>query len=93
MPRTRGGSNAATNVVTCCTRCNSLRQDLSLARWVALLKSLDVPEDVADAVLSRVARQTAKPLDRAAGRRLAAAVADPIWGFSKYIRPPETDDE
>lgn len=92
-PRVRGGSHAATNLVTCCTACNVARGDLSLRRWVRALIDLSVPEEVAAAIPGRVATQTKKPLDRVAGRRLAAAVSDPTWGFSKYIRQPENDDE
>jgi len=32
-PRNRGGSNAATNLVACCARCNSRRQYTPLRAW------------------------------------------------------------
>lgn len=33
IPRNCGGSNAATNLVACCARCNSRRQDTPLRAW------------------------------------------------------------
>jgi len=32
-PRSRGGSNEATNLITACVRCNSKRQDTPLAQF------------------------------------------------------------
>lgn len=33
-PRSKGGKNEPNNLVTCCTRCNSRRQDRALASWI-----------------------------------------------------------
>ena len=54
--RSQGGSNDATNLVTCCWSCNSARQDRELTA----------------AERRRAARAVAKPLDMTAGRRIAA---------------------
>lgn len=85
-PRSEGGSHAATNLVTCCTFCNSIRADRPLRAWVTFLRKRGVPAEVTRTIPRRVATQTKKPLDRAEGRRLAAAVSDPAWGFAKYIK-------
>jgi len=34
-PRSQGGADDARNLVTACRRCNSARQDMSLAQWAA----------------------------------------------------------
>jgi 5-methylcytosine-specific restriction endonuclease McrA len=57
-PRSQGGSDRPENLITACYSCNSARQD---APYPA-------------PVLRRVRAQTAKPLDRAAGRALAKGV-------------------
>lgn len=85
-PRTRGGSHAATNLVTCCTACNVARGDRSLGAWVTLLVEFGVPAEVAAAIPARVRAQAAKPLDRAEGRRLAKALRTRAWGFARYIQ-------
>lgn len=37
LPHNLGGSNGAKNLVTCCARCNSRRQDTRLAVWLRQL--------------------------------------------------------
>ena len=34
-PRSQGGSDSARNLVTACRRCNSARQDMTVAQWAA----------------------------------------------------------
>lgn len=34
-PRAKGGLDVATNIRVCCRRCNSAKQDMSLAQWSA----------------------------------------------------------
>ena len=46
-PRSKGGRNEAANLVTCCCRCNSSRQDRPLAAWlraVAEYRGMDEAE-------------------------------------------------
>jgi len=63
-----GGSNAPTNLVTCCRSCNSAKGALTQRTWLARL---------ADPSLARrVRRQAQRKLDRAEGRRLAAMRKD-----------------
>ena len=85
-PRSRDGTHVVTNLVTCCTACNTARADRGIRAWVTLLMEFGVPEDVASAIPARVRTQTAKPIDRAEGRRLAKALRVPSWGFAKYVR-------
>lgn len=86
VPRGRRGSNAAANLVTCCMACNALRADRSLKAWATFLRALGVPARVVRAIPRRVAAQTAKPIDRAAGRQLAALARNAQWGFSRYVK-------
>ena len=37
IPHSLGGGNAASNLVTCCARCNSRRQDTRLTVWLRRL--------------------------------------------------------
>lgn len=64
-----GGTNDATNLVTCCGSCNSAKQALSMRGWLGRLrdKGLDATK-----IGASVRRQVKRPLDRAEGRRLAA---------------------
>lgn len=34
-PRSQGGADVASNLVTACRRCNTARQDMSVAQWSA----------------------------------------------------------
>lgn len=69
-----GGSNDATNLVTCCRSCNSAKGALTMRTWLARLaaKGMD-----AAALRRRVTRQSKRTLDRAEGRRLAALRTTP----------------
>lgn len=64
-----GGTNDATNLVTCCRSCNSAKGALTMRSWLRRLADGGV--DAAQ-LRRRVARQSKRPLDRAEGRRLAA---------------------
>jgi hypothetical protein len=69
-PRNHGGSNSATNLVCCCARCNSRRQDTPLAQWafgVGLERAeATVAADVddRDAVVWEMARRLADEIRR-----------------------------
>jgi hypothetical protein len=69
IPSVLGGSNAPSNLVCACQRCNSRRQDTALTVWLAQLAAEGV--DV-DGIARRVRNQTRRQLDRAAGLTLAA---------------------
>lgn len=64
-----GGTNEATNLVTACVSCNSAKSDLTTRAWFAALREKGVSTETLGA---RIRRQTARPLDRAEGRRLLA---------------------
>ncbi len=66
IPRSQGGSDRPDNLVTACWDCNSARQD----------------QPYPANVLPRVRAALARPLDRAAGRALAAGVDlyNPLFG-------------
>lgn len=72
-----GRDNSPANLVTCCVRCNSSKQALPKREWYAVLRGRGV--NIA-ALRRRIARQTARPIDRERGRFLASA------------KPEEDDD-
>lgn len=61
-PRSKGGSNDATNLVTACKMCNSVRGDRPLSQWLRLVAEL-TGEDVA-AIRRRVQSLRRKSLDK-----------------------------
>lgn len=62
LPRSKGGSNDATNLVTACKMCNSIRGDRPLAQWLRLVADL-TGEDV-EALRRRVQSLRRKSLDK-----------------------------
>lgn len=83
MPCELGGSSKHDNLVTCCQKCNDRKQAMSLRGFLALLASEGV--DVA-ALRAKVRAALATELDRAEGRRLAAA-EDKKYGVQPGRRP------
>lgn len=69
-----GGTNAPSNLVTCCRSCNSAKGALTMRTWLRRLadKGMDTKT-----LSRRVRRSAARPLDRAEGRRLAALRSTP----------------
>lgn len=65
-----GGTNAPSNLVTCCLSCNSAKQDATTREWFTALRDRGVDTTL---IASRIRRQTARKLDRAMGRQLLAA--------------------
>lgn len=65
------GCNLPMNVVTCCYRCNSAKQDKSLTKWYKYMRE-ELRADT-NAVRRRVRRALAKDIDRDLGRRMAEA--------------------
>lgn len=65
-----GGGNESENLVTACLSCNSSKQDLTTREWFAALRDRGI--DTAK-VGPRIRRLTAKPINKAAGKALAAA--------------------
>ena len=70
LPCELGGTNDTTNLITACLSCNSAKQDLPLQAWLSVLRDRGVNTD---GMAVRIRRTVARPLDRAEGRRLAAA--------------------
>lgn len=70
LPGTRGGTNHPSNLVTCCHWCNSIRQDSEMRHWLGRLEEQGY---VRATVRRRIARTTARPIDREMGRQLARA--------------------
>ena len=69
-PHSKGGSNKATNLVTCCTRCNSARQDrpvAEFARGVANYLGVDAAE-----IVAHVRRVRRRQLPRAEAKAMIA---------------------
>jgi 5-methylcytosine-specific restriction endonuclease McrA len=73
-PRALGGSNAPSNLLTCCLSCNSTKRDMSLAGWKLYLRE----RGLLTATLSRrVKLHLALPVDLVAGQALANARKGP----------------
>lgn len=70
QPRELGGGNEPSNLITACVSCNSARQALPLRAWLASLR--DKGRDT-KGLAARIRRLTAKPLDRAAAKKILAA--------------------
>ena len=70
LPCELGGTNDTTNLITACLSCNSAKQDRPLQAWLSVLRDRGVNTD---GMAVRIRRTVARPLDRAEGRRLAAA--------------------
>lgn len=68
VPTTKGGTNAPTNLVTCCKSCNDSKGRRDVESWIA--RRFD--ERMCAGILARVAAATSTSLDRAAGRRAVA---------------------
>lgn len=68
LDHVNGIDNAPSNLVTACPSCNSSRMDLPLAEWLTR-RFPDRTER--GAIMKRVRRQIALPIDYAAGRHLA----------------------
>lgn len=71
-PRSQGGTNDVSNLITACKPCNSRRQDRSVVQYAfavaAYLGTLTGVELVRD-----IAARTARPLDLSKARELIAA--------------------
>lgn len=62
-----GGTNEASNLVTCCVSCNSSKRDLTMRAWYAILRDRGVDTS---AIATRIRRQIRIRLDLTEGRRL-----------------------
>jgi hypothetical protein len=69
-PHAKGGDNGPGNLVTCCLNCNKSKQDASMKAWFARLRAKGV---ITRTLSGRITRRRRKPLDRKAGRQIAAA--------------------
>jgi 5-methylcytosine-specific restriction endonuclease McrA len=70
QPVATGGTDAASNLVTCCGDCNSLKRDMSLTGWALYLRERGLKTA---AMVRRVKAQLQKPVDLAAGKAAAKA--------------------
>lgn len=69
-PVSKGGTNATSNLVTCCSRCNSSRGNRSVAEFaVAVAGYLNHGTD-ANEITAHVRRTTRRVLPRAEARKL-----------------------
>lgn len=65
-----GGTNEPSNLVTCCSHCNSAKGARTKRGWLSYLRSHGID---ASRVARRIRALTRRPLDRTEGRRLEAA--------------------
>lgn len=68
----RGGGNEATNLVTCCARCNSRKQDKTMRAWYKALADEGVDADAVKKEVRRRIRRNLKP-HRATAKALIAS--------------------
>lgn len=74
VPRVLGGSNAADNLVVACNRCNALKNDHSVAEFVAILAATGVDRaSIGPRVRAQFVRGVAleSKLGRRAGRKVS----------------------
>jgi len=69
-PRTLGGSDEATNLVTACLECNAAKRDMTFDVFVMYLNAYG---RTTRGLAARVARQISRPIDLATGAALAKA--------------------
>jgi len=70
QPRSKGGRNDAANLVTCCKKCNSSRQDRPVRRFVRACA--DYLGDSADAILRQVENCRRRKIDVEAAKKIMA---------------------
>lgn len=87
IPRSRGGTNDAGNVVTACEDCNRRKSDRTLDEWIAqpsLYESRRLR-----GVRERVASALAKPIDLAAGKEhVGMRATNPLPHWKRPKREP-----
>ena len=84
-PRNLGGSNDATNLVACCARCNSRRQDTPLRQWafgigleraeLAVEQNIPHRDDVVGEVATRLAAEIVRRVRNETRRALPKLAA------------------
>jgi DNA polymerase/3'-5' exonuclease PolX len=73
-----GGPNTPDNLVLCCFKCNRLKHDLPLKKFVELLEAQGLnPKKV----YKRIKAQTDKPIDLAAGKAAILAQGRKLNGY------------
>lgn len=72
IPSSQGGSNKATNLVTCCHRCNSSRGDRPVEEFAEAVAGYVNHGVTAEQILADIAEHTARKLPRAEARELIA---------------------
>lgn len=77
--------NSPANLVTCCVRCNSSKQALPKRQWYAVLRERGVS---IPALRRRIARQTARPIDRERGRFLASVRPEEDEASASIVEAP-----
>lgn len=73
VPHSRGGSNEATNLVTCCSRCNSSRGQRSVPNFARAVAVYLNQHDTAQLIVNHVRACTRRQLDLAAAKAILAA--------------------
>lgn len=71
-PHSTGGSNDATNLVTCCMRCNSSRGNRDYRQFAEAVAAYVNHDVTAAAILAHIATTVQRPFDVAAAKALIA---------------------
>lgn len=69
VPRSAGGGNAASNLVTSCKSCNSARGDIEIDAWC---ETVTVDAEEAQALRAYIARQAKRKLERELAKQFIA---------------------
>jgi len=67
-----GGSNKASNLVTCCLSCNSSKRDLTIRQWFVVLRDRGIDTT---GMSDKIRRHTSRKLDMPAAKAILAARA------------------
>lgn len=84
-PRSKGGSNEATNLVTCCLRCNSSRGNRSVRSFCRVVAAYVNHGLTADVVERTVRNAAARKLDVPAAKALIAKRGTPAKVMAAQI--------
>jgi len=86
IPRSKGGSNTVTNLVTACSLCNSRRGDRPLAEWCRVVAEYIDHGVTADEVKRHVSNCRRRKLDRRTANRLIEARGSAAKVMASIIR-------
>lgn len=92
IPRSRGGTNESTNVVTACEDCNTHKSDRTVAEWLAQ-GDLYTRRNL-DGIHERISRALTTPIDLRAGKEhVGVRATRPLPGYERPRRERHSHEE